>query len=460
VCTQAQRPASIDNQIEMLPLPPERRSPPNGIHPTRWLRVVFRHRLYRNSALLVLDNGLLGLAGGVFALVIAHFWAPSAIGAVAAINGILMIITALAAFGLPSMLLRYIASELDQRRLLRHAILITSFIGVGLVLLVFTVAPETTRPFSEFHSGRLELLLTAAVLVGSNSITNVCDPSLLSSQNVKWILVKDQSAMAVRFGLLAVMIFLFKRTPIALLAVAAVYATFGAGFDLITLHKLLAPPPPPSLGSTTNERRSPLRGRLGFTLGNYLATVTALVPTTLLPTFVNFHLGSAAAGYVSISMLLVGGLVIVPSMTAQSLFAELAVMVDFSVAPVRRALQASYLATVPVAILVAYKAHAILSLFGRAYAAHATSFLAWAALSAIFFAFNYVGDVVLLSRNKVRAYLFVNVLGALSVVLGILVGMRYGLRGAGVGFFVGQAAYCLISTLTLVVYAVRRRSFG
>jgi hypothetical protein len=73
--------------------------------------------------------------------------------------------------------------------------------------------------------------------------------------------------------------------------------------------------------------------------------------TSLLPVIVLARLGAASAAYVAIPMHVLAILTVVPSMTAQSFFAEMAAHPEESVEPVRKALRGVYIATLPLDVV-------------------------------------------------------------------------------------------------------------
>jgi O-antigen/teichoic acid export membrane protein len=139
----------------------------------------------------------------------------------------------------------------------------------------------------------------------------------------------------------------------------------------------------------------------------------------------------------------------VPSMTAQSLFAEMSAHPEEMVEPVRKALRAAYVVTLPLALITIVIAPFLLNLFGHAYSVEGHVFLRWGAASSVFFCFNYISDIVLLARKFVRAYVVANVVGTAFVMLSLFLGVHHGLGALGVAWFVGQGCYCTVSCVVL-----------
>jgi O-antigen/teichoic acid export membrane protein len=202
-----------------------------------------------------------------------------------------------------------------------------------------------------------------------------------------------------------------------------------------------------------------LAGRKWFAAGNHLATLVAIIPSSTLTVVVVDRLGATKAAYFAIPLLIVGFLNVIPSVTAQSLFAEVAADNDGSlIGHLRKALIAIYGLAVPVIAVLVVGAPLILSLFGAAYSRQGAGCLRYLALAGLFASFNYVADVVLVARSKVAGYVFLNVAGTVSAFGFPVLFMSGGLTALGLGWFIGQIGYAALAVGTLAVcYGPRRR---
>jgi O-antigen/teichoic acid export membrane protein len=181
-------------------------------------------------------------------------------------------------------------------------------------------------------------------------------------------------------------------------------------------------------------------------------------------TIVAAHLGPKAAAYVGIPLGVAAYATIIPTMTAQALLAQLTSANMDVAATAARALRLSYAGTLPAAAALALLAPYVLLIYGHNYSEHGAALLRWAAAATIFSTFNYVGDTVLLARQKMAAYNVVNVLGTVAILLCVVVAVMAGRSWIGPALFVGQALYASASitmllrhgTLSQAVAAARR----
>jgi O-antigen/teichoic acid export membrane protein len=411
----------------------------------RFVTALRGDRLYRTSVLLVVDNLLLGAIGGLFILVATHLWDPRSIGVVAAIGGATGLLVIAASLGMPSTVVAYLANEPDQALMVRGALFITVPVGIALLTTMWILPGHLGVPLSGLGvSIPWAVTLTMLFVVG-NIIVAVVDPAFLARQEVSWSVGKDLTAMAFRFLLLFL---LAGNGTVNYFEVAVYYVSFAALIDLILLRSRLrrAPRPRASLGLGL------VRGHARFAAGNQLAVLVAMLPTSLLPIIVLARLGAPSAAYVAIPMAVLGVLTVVPSMTSQSLFAEMSAHPEQVVEPVRRALRGAYAVTLPLAIIAIVLTPNLLSLFGHGYSIHGRDLLRWGAASSIFFCLNYVSDIVLLARKKVVPYIVANVAGTAFVLLSVFIAVPHGLDALGIGWFIGQGCYCAVSCVVISRY--------
>jgi O-antigen/teichoic acid export membrane protein len=408
-----------------------------------------KDRLYRTSVLLVADNLLLGALGGLFVLIATHVWEPRSIGVVSAIGGSVGLLVLAASLGLPATIVAYLAGEPDQALMVRGALFISIPVAMVLLAGLWLLPGHAGVPLTELGVSTPWAVALVVAFVISNLISTMIDPAILARQEVSWTVGKDLTSMLVRF---VALIFLVGSGTVGYFGVAVIYVSFGALVDLVLFRWRLsrAPRPRASLGLRA------IRSHASFAAGSQIAVLVSMLPTSLLPVIVLSRLGAASAAYVAIPMAVLALLTVVPSMTAQSLFAEMSAHPEEVVEPVRKALRGVYMVTLPLAVVTIVVAPALLNLFGHGYSVEGRDLLRWGAASSVFFCLNYVSDIILLARKLVRAYLVANVVGAGFVLLSLFLGVRHGLGSLGLAWFIGQGCYCTVSCIVLTRYVGRR----
>jgi len=408
-----------------------------------------KDRLYRTSVLLIGDNLLLGMLGGLFIVIATHVWDPRSIGIVSAIFGATGLIETVAVLGMPATIVANLASEPDQALMVRGALLISVPFGLLMLAVLWLIPSHVGVPLAELGINTpaavtLTMVATFGALVGT-----IVDPAFLARQEVSWSVGKDLIAMTTRFVALAI---LAGTGTAGYLAVAAIYASTSALIDLVLLRWRLRRMPRPRLSFGV----SLVRSHASFAAGSQTALIVSGIPTFLLPIIVLSRLGANAAAYATVPITIISILCVIPSMTAQSLFAEISSHPGEFMAPIRKSLKAAYIVTLPISAIVVAFAPRLLDLFGNGYSLYGRDLLRWGAASSIFFCLNYISDIVMLARKFIAAYVTANVVGAVCVFLSLFISVRHGLGGLGVGWFVGQALYCAVSCAILVWNVGRR----
>jgi len=406
-------------------------------------------RLYRTSVLLIGDSFFLGALSGLFILIATHVWQPRAIGVVSAIIGATGLLETVALLGLPATIVAHLAGEPDQALMVRGALLISVPVGIVLLSALWIVPGHFGVPFSDLGVGTpTEVTLTMILVVGT-LIGSLIDPAFLARQEVSWSVGKDVSAMAIRFIALGILI---GTGTAGYFAVAVIYAGSSALIDIVLFRWRVRRIP----GSNSKWGLGLVWSHASFAVGSQVAVLASILPTSLLPLIVLSRLGPTDAAYAAIPVIIIGILIVVPAMTAQSLFAELAGHPEEILVPVRKALRSAYIVTLPLAVVVIGVAPLLLQLFGHGYSVHGRDLLRWGAASSVFFCLNYISDIVLLARKLVTAYVIANVVGSVFVLVSLYLSVSYGLGGLGLGWFIGQACYCAVSCVVLTTYVGRQ----
>jgi O-antigen/teichoic acid export membrane protein len=194
-----------------------------------------------------------------------------------------------------------------------------------------------------------------------------------------------------------------------------------------------------------------LRRHASFSFGNYLGTAVGILPMTVVPLMVLSMRGPREAAWFAMAFLVAGFLNFIPSTSSQALFAEASRESVALRTQVGKAVRGIYTLLLPAIAIVTVGAPLILALFGPDYSEHATGALRALALSAVFAGGTYLVDAVLASRDRVVAYIFMNVVNA-ALVLGLVaMTLPDGLTNGALGWMAAQAASLVIGFGVLAV---------
>ncbi len=410
-----------------------------------WLCAAKDDPLVRTAGLLVADNAALSAVGGLCTVLATRLWSPGDVGAVAAVTGALGILVVACGLGMPTTIVRFLGAEERQAAFVRQSAFVTGAVAAPAALVLALVPGHLGVPVADLGLRGwvgpfllvLYTLMSLAVVVG--------DPCYIARQEVSFMIAKDIVALAVRIALL---LLLSGSGARGLFLVALIYVCVAGAVDVFILAVRLR------RGDRPDRRRplGELRKHFAFAIPTHVAIVASSLPIYTLPALCAAILNTGASAYVAIVLQVTGILTLVPSMTGQSLLAELARQPAPLYRSMLRALRGAYVTTLPLAFGLVIFAPYVLLIFGTRYSTGGASFLRWAAAGSVFFVFNYICDIVLLARQKVAGYVFVNVAGTIIFMALIVLALRHGLLWLGPSWFLAQGLYALISVLVVLRY--------
>ena len=402
--------------------------------------------LTRSSLLLVVDNLTIGAIGGICTIIAARAWSPHAVGAVAAIGGVVLLLSAATSTGLASTITRFLGEERNQLDLVLEAMLFTVLFGLVMSAAVCFVPGHLGVPLHDLPVRTAVAFLLIGGWVTANNVVAVTDPAFLARKEVSYAVAKDILSSVIR---VVVLVALIGTATTGLFLAGMIYGSIAAILDLLLIGWRLRN----SAARVPLRRLSLIRRRLRFAVGSHSGALVSTIPSTLLAAIVAAIFNATTAAFVAIPLVVSSYVSIIPSLSSQALLAELTGPADDVPRIALRTLRLSYLGVLPLAGLIALLAPFVMLIFGHRYEVNGTWYLRWALTGTIFSTFNYVSDTVLLARQKVVAYNVVNVLGTVAV-LGTVIGFSMlGARWIGPAILAGEVLYSTMSLVALARYA-------
>jgi O-antigen/teichoic acid export membrane protein len=415
----------------------------------RLLKWVRADAFVRSSSLLIADYLFIGAIGGFVSVVSTRAWSPHDVGAVAGVAGAVALISTASSSGIATTITRFLGSETNQRAFVLEAITVAVTLGLAMSALLCFVPFHFGVPIHNLRVSDPVAFLLVGLWIVAGAVVTVTDPAFLSRSEVSFSVAKDVTASIIR---VAVVLALIGSGAVGLMVASIVYVGAASLLDIGLIFWRLKN----DAERSRLFRLRMIRKRLRFAAGSHSAALVSTVPTALLGTIVAAHFGAVQAAYVTIPAILAGYITIIPTMTSHALLAELGRPSADTRILAARGLRLAYAGAIPAVVVTLVFAPLILLLYGRGYSAHSTHYLRWEAGAAVFQTFNYVGDTVLLARQKVFAYNAVNIFGAVAV-LGTLVGaVELGRAWIGPAWFVGEFLYTCGSCAAILRYASLR----
>ncbi len=385
------------------------------------------------------NSANLAIFGFAFWLVATHIYSASAVGAYASITAGTGLLSAVTLLGLPNTITRRIMTATNARQLMRVALTVTAAIG-GLLCLatVLLIGPHLPAQLSLGHRGPTALLLTGIVI--ATAISTILDAALVATRATPALAIKNLIGSIIK---IVVLVALARTgTPGLLLA-------YGLGISLSSVLSGLALWRRLDRGG---ERVSPVRllkSHMSMTVGNYTSMIMGILPSTVVPIEVLIILGAAATGRFAVAFTLAGFLNVIPSTIAQVLFAETSRRGVTLGAQLRKATRVTYALLLPPLVMLMAGAPLVLRLFGATYASAATACLRVLLLSAVFTCGTYLVDSVLIARDRIVAYTFMNGANAALVLGCVVLLLPHGLTAGAWGWTAAQGLSLLLGMIVI-----------
>jgi O-antigen/teichoic acid export membrane protein len=421
-------------------------------NPRTIVRSVATDSMRRNSAFLMTNTVLTSALGFIYWTIAARLYPPQDVGFFAALTAGITLLATFAGLGLPNTIIKAFSRESDPRGLLTTACLLSAGLGTALSLTylalrgarVLDVGGAGALGQAQVPTGVLVALFT--LCVAASSVGTVADCGYIAQRRTEWLVAKNAFGSLAKIAVLPLLthggivgLFLSYVLATALAAVLSVAGQF-------TVLKL---------PGNARPGLAALRRYTGFTAGNYAGMVFGILPSSLVPLIVLARLGPRTEAACAVEFLLLGFLNVIPSATAQSLFAEAVKPGERPMARGLRALKDAYAVMLPAIAALAAGAGLLLRFFGPEYLHKGVGPLRLLFLSGAFTAVTYVVDALLNSFGYAGVYLAMNAINAALVLGGVWWLAGRGLAGVSMGWDIGQALSAVIGGAWII--ALRRR---
>jgi O-antigen/teichoic acid export membrane protein len=404
-------------------------------------RSILGDPLYRGSLNLFLNTGILSVLGLVFWTFATHNYPESTVGLFAALTSGVGLLSTVATLGFQNTITRHVASAENPRALVSAAVMV--IVGMGAALCLATIlllGPHLPSELDLRQRGSMAFLLAGLVVV--SAIGTVFSAGLVATRATPALVIANSAGGIVK--LVAVVLLATFRSSGLLLAfgLGLLVATFGTGLALFRRLK----------GNGLSIRSFDiLRTHLSLTAGNYLATTMGILPATVVPLVVLAVGGPVETAHFGIVFTVVSFLIVIPSTLAGVLFAE-ASRPDASLgAQLRKALRGTYVLLLPALVILIVAGPFALRIFGASYASAGAGCLRVMALSGLPMGGNYLVDSVLIARDRIIAYVFMNGANAALVVGLVAVLLPHGLTAGAAGWTLGQAVSLVLGLIVVTL---------
>lgn len=395
--------------------------------------------LYRNSLVLLVNTLALSVFGFGFWLLAARSYSAAAVGGFSGLTSGAGILATIAALGLPNLITRHLATAPNARALLILAVAAITTAG-ALLCLIAVLALGSHLPGSLHLRVGTGTSLLLVSLVALTAVSGTVDAGLVAIRASQVVLVKNLVASICKVIALVALVRLESLGLLISYSLGLVLATVGGG--IVLLHRVH--------GTNLRSGEQGLwRRHLSMTAGSYFATIMGNLPANVVPLEVLAIRGPAETARFAIAFMIATVVNLLPSTVAQVLFAEASRGGAMLAIQLRKAVRGVYVLLIPTVIFLASAAPLLLRTFGAAYASAATGTLRVLALSALLMGGTYLVDSLLIARDRIGAYMFMNCANALLVLVFVGLLVPDGLTAAAWGWAAGQGASLALGVLVV-----------
>jgi len=396
-----------------------------------------RDRLVSSSLSLLISNATGAVLGVVFWIIAAHRYSPRAVG-----NGSAEI----AAMTLLATSVQFAPMLIFNRFLYRSGTMAPRIVRLGYAFAVTAAAAVATLflLFSGPHPYILGGVVPKFTFVGAVMlwvVFTIEDAVLVGLREMKWIPIENTIFSLLKLGLLVVIATTLPKTGVFDAWIAPLLVLI-LPVNWLIFRRLL-----PRHVAWANGRRAFPEGRAlrRQILGEYSGSLMFIALGSMPSLLVVRELGPKAAAYFQTPWLVGTSIDFLLWTLSSALVSEVNARPDHGPASVRRIVRYSAQFGLPLLVILAATAPFGLRVLGPAYAAHGTRLLLWLLASSPFMALNVLYITFGRLGRRVRRIFLIQFSIAL-LVLSLMISFlhTYGETGAGMAFFLGQAAIGLL----------------
>lgn len=411
---------------------------------TSGLAALLRTSLYSNAFYLWGAMAVMSASGFIFWTVVAALARPDDVGRGSASLSALALIAVLSHLGLGMGLIRFLPESGQGAVRLINGSFGISFLLACVISAIFLAGLPLWSPELLFLREQPLYFLSFVLFAGALTATALLDHIFMALRGARYVFIRTLVAQLGRLALVALLVaFLPAFGIVASVGLAALVALAFGLFMLPRLQPGYRPAATAAVGRVIKL--------FPFSVSNYVADLSLLVPTLVLPIVVIYVLDAERAAYFYIGWFLGQLLLGISNRMALSLFVEGSHDERHLLILVRKAVGLALLVTGAGALALFLMSDKLLLVFGRDYSVEAAGLLRLVAIASVPAVIMNIYLGVERVRKKIRWLVSVSTLATL-VTLGVsyVLLSRMGIAGAGVGLLAGQSLGAAIGGVRLL----------
>lgn len=383
--------------------------------------------LYRNSVVMIVGTGVTSLIGLLFWIVAVRLMPAKEIGLASAAIGTASLIVMLSRLGLDIGLVRYFPEAAKPSRLYNSIMNFTTGISVAGVM-VFVTAIGIVSPALDILQQPAAFLVFLAYVVATSAF-GLQNTTLIALRKTEYSLVQN-ILLGVRIPLLFLLVS-FGMIGIFLAFEISYLATYLVGRHVLKTYGIRFEP---------RISVAEIKKLAGYSFGNYLCSLFAMAPATVIPLLIINVIGAEEGAYFFIAYSIASMLFMIPAAISMSLFVEGSHKAPMASAAIK-SIMMSLVVLVPMVVFILLFGDSLLQLFSKEYAAQSADLLKLLSLSSIFNGIIAIFISVKKVEGDLRSINLVTLLLSLATIAtSYLFMLFFGVTGLGFAWILSNAA--------------------
>jgi O-antigen/teichoic acid export membrane protein len=420
-----------------------------------WVNSRSSHSLFSNAFALVSSNLLTAFSGYLFWIIAARRFDEELVGVGSAVISSVASIELLTNLGLGAALIRFLPGAQKESGRDRYVnVAFTARLGAALItIILFLLGLDIFAAGLSVLTAQPVLALVFVLLVVSNGFFTLLASLFIALRKSRYVLV-----MSVTYNVMKVLLALFSALSLGLLSLMNAFL-IPIVFSILLSGSIFR--------SRSGSRYIPALSFgfrehtdfFAYAISNYFADAFVALPYLLMPVLILNRLGPQSAAHFYPALMIAGLLRTASASISQSTFAEGAAKPEDLYKYLRSSLWLSLLTVLILGALIAIFAPWLLHLFGHHYAQEGVIILPWLLLSALpYIVLNVWCVTAFRIQKNIKFLIWISLTWSLFSLSGAAAGMQTGgLKGAVMGWLVGQSAAVLLSIAFAVPERLKRR---
>lgn len=406
---------------------------------------LLQDNLHSSSIFIIIAQGIITVLGYLFWVLVSRLYPSDQVGIASSLISTSLLVAQASILGFNQSLIRFLPRAKDKAAMVNSSLLMTALASAILSTIVYASLKHSGYPNASLIYG-LFFVITVILQALKTNIDSVFLANRLTKLNIGIYGV---------FGLIRIVL------PIVLVAFGSmgIFTSnmLGLAISIILSYILLV--------KNTEYRFSPklnwsiLRKLALYSGASHIAGIFWVLPMMIVPTLVLSILGAQSAAYLYTIVTVFNILLILPTSTTQSLYAEGSHDdgTDFKPKAIKT-LKFTYLVQLSGIAGLYAVGPLVLSAFGNEYASNGLPLLLSLIPISILTTLNMVGNTSLKVHDRITALLVINGLGAASTVVAFVILLpKYSLTGVAIGYGTGQAIMMMAHALLSMRYVVHAK---